>query len=157
MFLRILFTTLSCILFSALAYAGSSGIAINCKSASGRTLIYGSVTRDSEEYNLKIKVDNAIQHFQYVCQDPGCKQMIHIGNLYVVEALSKKVFVIVLANKSGAFLGRIYAIPATVKYNPGPNKFTASLKAIYYGMDPRTMNNYLKHPIHLTCRLKYEI
>ena len=149
---------LSCLLaFSSAVVAGSANIELKCQSASGRTMVSGSVPGDSLDYNLRIQIDGRTLRYADGCADLHCNRRLQGGKLYVVEAIKQRVFAIAFVGSASLAAGSFYALPNTVRYQKTANGYQARYQAIYYGADPRQPNQLVKAPIQLTCQQQYEI
>lgn len=137
--------------FSSLAVAGVPLTTLDCKSAnasiSGRP--YG------EDFDLKIKIDNASIRYTNTCDDTNCPNKENYGSLTVVDALYDKVYTIYFANSEDNNRGIFYALPDTVKYRKTGRGYTAQFKGLYLGDDPRSKDlfkEFVKAPgITLEC------
>ncbi|MCL9683701.1 hypothetical protein [Legionella maioricensis] len=159
-------SSLSLLLFleySIPAIAGTPQLNLDCKSTSSPNMIISGYPR-GEGYDLKIKMENATLSYIDKCKDPNCSNHEKQGNLFVVEALNKKVFTLYfVVNVDGVgdvFMGQFYALPDSVKYTQTPHGYRAQYKAIYDGADPRSKSDpkaYLSHPIELSCSQQEEL
>lgn len=136
-------------MYSASILAESKDIEISCNSETPKVQIYGFVPATGTEFNLKVDIDGNVKQYVHGCADTHCAYTAHQGDLFVVNAIDKKVFTIAFGD-TGVF----YAIPATIKYKKDTKGYDAEYKAVYYGVDPRSMElpkNFVETPIELTC------
>jgi hypothetical protein len=116
-----------------------------------------------EGYDLKIKIDDHELRYVDACNDINCSKRDKQGDLYVVEALNKKVFTIYFTESFDGgvmFMGYFYALPETVKYTKTSHGYRAQYKAFYEGADPRSNSQpkaFVQNPIDLTCTQQEEL
>lgn len=141
--------------YSTFADAGVPQLNLDCKSALTHMVISGFPR--GEGYDLKIKIDDHTLRYVDTCSDVHCLKRELQGNLYVVEALNKKVFTIYFVEPTtngDLFMGYFYALPETVNYTKTSRGYRAEYKAIYDGADPSSDTSpkeFVKKPIELIC------
>lgn len=159
--MRILPQLVLLLLLTTPLFAGTPKLNLNCKSLTGEMSISGFPR--GEGYDLKITMDNSVLRYVDICVDAECSKTEKQGELFVVEALNKKVFTIyfVLPVEGGKmFMGQFYALPDTVRYTKTARGYKAEYKAIYDGADPRSKSipkEYLKTPAQLICLQQEEL
>ncbi len=142
---------------SACANAGTPLTTIECKSpnASLTGMPYG------ENYDIKIKIDNALIRYTNACDDTECATKDNYGFVSAVDALYHNVFTMYFENNERNNRGIFYALPATVKYKKTSRGYHAEFKGMYLGDDPRSQapfKEWVKSPgIEMSCEQKSEL
>ena len=152
---------LSSLIWANQLFAGTPQLTMDCKSKSVGMNISGYPR--GEGYDLKIEINGHTLRYVDKCNDVYCSKREKRGDLYVVEALNRKVFTIyfVLPWDNGEiFMGYFYALPETVKYTKTTRGYRAQYKAVYDGADPRSETSpqaFVKNPVELTCTHEEEL
>ncbi len=150
-----------CLLGCLTAFAGTPQLNLNCKSVSGDMTISGFPR--GEGYDLNIKMGKATLRYVDICNDAECSKREKQGQLYVVEALHKKVFTIYFSEPfdgGDLMMGYFYALPDTVKYTKTSRGYRAQYQALYDAADPRSDTSprtFVTKPIVLTCKQDEEL
>ncbi|QMT59170.1 hypothetical protein [Legionella sp. PC997] len=153
--LIIILVNLILVNYSVPLLAGVPQLNLDCKSLSEHMVISGYPR--GEGYDLKIKINDHVLRYVDKCSDIYCSKREKYGDLYIVEALNKKVFTIyfVEPTENGElFMGYFYALPETVKYTKTTHGYRAQYIALYDGADPRSNTSpraFVGNPIKLTC------
>lgn len=141
--------------------AGVPQLNLDCKSVSGHMSISGFPR--GEGYDLKIKMNNQVLRYVDICDDAYCTKREKQGDLYVVEALNKKVFTIYFVEpveNGELFMGYFYALPETVNYTKTTRGYKAQYRALYDGADPQSKTSpkaFVNTPIELICEHQEEL
>jgi hypothetical protein len=150
------FLTLFCV--PIICISGSANIQLNCLSFDKKATIVGNVPGDIDEYNLTISMGTKSIKYIHECANLTCDKMSKTKRtLRVVNAINEGIFVISFSDD-----GYLYAFPNTIKIKKLPHGYGATYRAIYFGIDPRKINNeshdtFLRKPIKFRCSHKYEI